>query len=67
MQPIPRTTITKIQVRADVVIENVITRDSFDGTPWPPDGDGWRLVSQRDNWCHEWRRISLKPNGDDNG
>jgi hypothetical protein len=36
MQTIPRTTITTIQVRADVVIENVITRDGFDGRPMPP-------------------------------
>ena len=33
MQTIPRTTITTIQVRADVVIENVVTRDHFDGQP----------------------------------
>jgi hypothetical protein len=59
MQTIPRTTITTIQVRADVVIENVITRDCFDGSPMPPEGDGWHLVRRLKDWCHEWRRITL--------
>ena len=59
MQTIPRTTITTIQVRADVVIENVTTRDGFDGRPMPPEGDGWHLVRCLKDWCHEWRRITL--------
>ena len=60
MQTLPKMIITKIQVRADVMIENVVTRDHLDGQPWPPEGDGWRLVSRRKDWCHEWRRITLE-------
>jgi hypothetical protein len=52
-------TVTKIQVRADVLIENAVTRDSFDGSPWPPDGEGWHLVRRLDDWRHSWRRISI--------
>ena len=46
-------------MRADVLIERVITKDSFDGSPWPPEDDGWRMVRELDDWRHEWRRISL--------
>jgi hypothetical protein len=62
MQNQTRTSVQKIQVRADVLIERVITKDSFDGSPWPPEGDGWRMVRELDDWRHEWRRISIEEN-----
>jgi hypothetical protein len=46
-------------VFANVRIERAITKDHFDGRPWPPLGDGWRMVRTLDDWRHEWRRISL--------
>jgi|SoimicmetaTmtHMA_FD_contig_31_873062_length_441_multi_2_in_0_out_0_1 hypothetical protein len=43
----------------NVRIERMVTCDHFDGSPWPPPGDGWRVVRTLDGWRHEWRRISL--------
>jgi hypothetical protein len=57
----------KIQAHGAFIIEHAVTKDHFDGSPWPPSGDGWVLVSTQCDWRHTWRRISLKPNGDSNG
>ena len=35
-----------------------VTAD-IDGTPWPPPGDRWRVVS-RDRGTTKWRRIALE-------
>jgi hypothetical protein len=44
---------------AGVKIERAITCDHFDGSPWPPAGDGWRVIRTLDDWRHEWRRVTL--------
>ena len=44
---------------SNVRIERAVTKDHFDGSPWLPDGDGWHMIRQLDDWRHEWRRISL--------
>jgi hypothetical protein len=43
----------------NVRIERAVTRDSFDGAPWPPPGGGWQLVRQLGGWRSQWRRVSL--------
>jgi hypothetical protein len=58
---------TEVQAHGAFVIEHVVTKDHFDGSPWPPSGDGWVLISTQCDWRHIWRRISLKSNGDNNG
>jgi hypothetical protein len=63
----PKAPQTKIQAHDAFTIEHAVTEDHFDGSPWPPNGDGWVLISTQCDWRHTWRRISLKPNGDDNG
>jgi hypothetical protein len=49
----------KVHTLARVLVEHAVTKDHFDGSPWPPEGDRWHLVGQLDDWRHEWRRITL--------
>jgi hypothetical protein len=44
----------------NVRIERMVTCDHFDGSPWPPPGDGWRVVRTLDGWRHEWRRFARR-------
>jgi hypothetical protein len=39
-------------------IEHELTRPSADGSPWPPNGDGWALVRELTDGSAIWRRIS---------
>jgi hypothetical protein len=50
---------TKLSDTGTVRVERAITKDHFDGQPWPPDGDGWHMTRTLDDWRHEWRRITL--------
>jgi hypothetical protein len=58
---------SETQALGGFIVEHAVTRDRFDGSPWPPSGDGWVLISTQCDWRHTWRRISLQSNGEGNG
>jgi hypothetical protein len=59
----------KIEIQANdaFVIEHAVTKDTFDGSPRPPDGEGWCLVRTECDWRHAWRRITPNNKVNSNG